>query len=116
MSVICSSGILSSFSITPVAAGLFSKGWKRQFVVLTKEGQVLDSFNFARDYGKKAVASFSIVNCEAVSTYDEDKTPKKPVAFDGAPANGFVVRILGRPTYFSADSEDEAKLVIFLIF
>ena len=78
-------------------------------MVLTNEGQILNSYNFARDYGKKAAASFSIVSCDGVTTYDEDTTPKKPAEFDGAPANGFVIRILGKPTFFSAESEEEAK-------
>ena len=87
---------------------MFSKSWKKQFVVLTNEGQILNSFNFARDYGKKPAASYSIVNCDGITTFEEDKTAKKPVP-SGPPENGFAVRILGKPTYFSADTEEEAK-------
>ena len=77
-------------------------------MALSDEGRILNSWNFARDYQKKPAAGLSFVNCDGVSTYEEDKTPKKPPAQRDV-ANNFVVRIHGKPTYFSAESEDEAK-------
>ena len=87
---------------------MFSKGWKHSLVALSEEGRILHSWHFARDYNKKSAASLSMVHCDGVTTYEDDKTPKKPAAHGDA-ANNFVVRISGKPNYFSAETEDEAK-------
>ena len=90
---------------------MFSKGWKHSLVALSDEGRILNFWYFARDYNKKPAGSLSMVHCNGVITYEEDRTPKKP-APHGDLANNFVVRIRGKANYFSAESEEDAKYVL----